>query len=230
MSTACPAWLSSKPGIASARTIGTVPHARTHTILDMDMPVKKCIRIKDTCILSRHNHFGSQRKCILCFLRFQKACILSCHDHFGCDKVLPIFSGCVSYCIAHTWKLNINLWDMCHYWNININLWAMCHYCAYMKVKYKFTWYVSLLKLLTKNSNWLQSQRSTFVPSFSAPWAQVRNNLLGGRTGTRLNREASGQVVRWGHHGNNALSIGTAIREAAIAARRFADSFNIQST
>jgi hypothetical protein len=103
MSTACPAWLSSKPGIASSRTIGTVPHARTHTILDMDMPVKKCILIKDTCILSRHNHFGSQRKCILCILRFQKACILSCHDHFGCDKVLPIFSGCVSllkYCRA----------------------------------------------------------------------------------------------------------------------------------
>ena len=87
-------------------------------------------------------------------------------------------------------------------------------------------------------SEWLQMQRSRFVPSKGSD--QTRNSIFRGRTGTRLN--IGRPQVRWADglsvarlllegrqsslDGNNALSVGSAIREAITIARNYVEMFN----
>ena len=93
-----------------------------------------------------------------------------------------------------------------------------------------------------KNSDWLVQQRSPYVPVDGSE--QTRNTIFVGRTGTRAN--IGRPQVRWAdglifaeeiitgrsmsQDGSNALSIGTAMREAMIAARNFVEQFNSQSS
>ena len=88
------------------------------------------------------------------------------------------------------------------------------------------------------DSEWLQMQRSRFVPSNGSD--QTRNSIFRGRTGTRLN--IGRPQVRWADglsvarlllegrqsslDGNNALSVGSAIREAITIARNYVEMFN----
>ena len=88
------------------------------------------------------------------------------------------------------------------------------------------------------DSEWLQMQRSRFVPSNGSD--QTRNSIFRGRTGTRLN--IGRPQVRWADglsvarlllegrqsslDGNNALSVGSAIREAITTARNYVEMFN----
>ena len=87
-------------------------------------------------------------------------------------------------------------------------------------------------------SELLQMQRSRFVPSNGSD--QTRNSIFRGRTGTRLN--IGRPQVRWADglsvarlllegrqsslDGNNALSVGSAIREAITIARNYVEMFN----
>ena len=88
------------------------------------------------------------------------------------------------------------------------------------------------------DSEWLQMQRSRFVPSNGSD--QTRNSIFRGRTGTRLN--IGRPQVRWADglsvarlllegrqsslDGNNALSGGSAIRESVTTARNYVEMFD----